>query len=133
MVHDKDHHAVRGYLFQFLGVLKVDDHFVYEVQEEIGDPVADLVIGEQVEERYDLLDVFLNLVLHFLDLHALFLCMADDGLVDLAVVQQVLLHCDLVHELVFVQADFVLLQIVPDRAVEPAPYPGKENSTQYLI
>src|SRR3989442_4369701 len=60
VVHGIDHDVPLGNALQRRLVLVVDGHAVQEIEHELGEVVADLVVGQHVQLRHDLVDVLLD-------------------------------------------------------------------------
>jgi hypothetical protein len=119
VVDEIHHHVIAGDGLDRLPIDVVALHPVQEIDEHAGEVVAELVVGEHVELRYDLVDVPLDAGT---DLGLLLVVLGGVGaygLFDHRVVQQLLSDGASAHELVAVESDTELMHGAQDGAVEP--------------
>src|SRR5437870_12706969 len=82
MVHGIDDDIVLGDVLQSIIVLVINGHAVQEIEHDFGEVVDDLVIGQDVQRRRDLVDVLLDPPPHRGVGKRVFLCVAEDRCFD---------------------------------------------------
>ena len=68
----------------------LDRHLIEQIEQPFGDAIADLVVGDDVEERHDFADVLVDALPHALDGHSRGCGVVANGVGDGRVVEQTL-------------------------------------------
>jgi len=82
VVHGIDDDIALGDALQRRLVLVIDGHPVQQIEHDLGEVVADLVVGQDIQLWHDLVDVLLDLPPHLGLREGVLLCVAEDRRLD---------------------------------------------------